>query len=87
MKIQLKGNGSGGTEIKLDFHLVMRKLEHANERLRELELPKPKNTYGKNDLKFTNEWLEREEMIHQFFKQYVETVKKILQIRKKMLRS
>ncbi len=78
MNIRLSSTAGGGTEIKLHFHSVMAQLENARNCLSQLELPKPTDTYGKNELKFTNEWLEREEMIHEFLFQYIETVEKNL---------
>ncbi|MGP4041759.1 YwqI/YxiC family protein [Gracilibacillus sp. D59] len=78
MNIRLGTTVSGGTEIKLHFNSVMGQLENARQSLSQLELPKPKDTYCKNELQFTKEWLEREKMIHEFLLQYIETVEKNL---------
>ncbi|GAE94704.1 hypothetical protein JCM21714_3886 [Gracilibacillus boraciitolerans JCM 21714] len=78
MNIRVGSTISGGTEIKLHFPSVMAQLEHARSCLSRLDLPKPANAFSRNELAFTDEWLEREEMIHSFLLQYIETVEKNL---------
>ncbi|SHM58125.1 YwqI/YxiC family protein [Gracilibacillus kekensis] len=78
MNIRVGSTTSGGTEIKLNFPSVMSELAHAKSCLSRLDLPKPANTFSRNELAFTDEWLEREEMIHSFLLQYIETVEKNL---------
>ncbi len=78
MNIRLGSTTSGGTEIKLHFPSVMAQLAHTKSCLSRLDLPKPANTFSRNELAFTDEWLEREEMIHSFLLQYIETVEKNL---------
>ena len=79
MKAAFKGIGyGGGTEIKLQSHLVNGKVSIAQTKLAQLELPQPTQSTGRNNLSFTKEWKEREKMIHQFLNQYQEAVAKNL---------
>ncbi|WP_079708995.1 YwqI/YxiC family protein [Paraliobacillus ryukyuensis] len=76
----------GGMEIKLHFQTVMTQLEQAKTYLAQLELPKPTDTYGRNELLFTEEWLEREALIHDFLLQYMDVVEKNLADTKENIR-
>lgn len=79
MKAAYKAIGyGGGLEIKLKAYVVNAKLNLAQSKLSQLELPQPTQSTGRNSLKYTKEWREREKMIHQFLNQYIEAVDKNL---------
>jgi|SRR5690606_1665918 len=87
MKAALKGIGyGGGPEIKLKFYVVNAKVNLAQAKLADLKLPQPTQSIGKNSLKYTKEWKEREKMIHQFLNQYRDAVEKNLNDTKENLR-
>ncbi|MFB1052156.1 YwqI/YxiC family protein [Paraliobacillus sp. JSM ZJ581] len=75
MFVTFNKSSSGGKEIKLPFYLFKSQLDQAIWRLNQLKFPKPDDNYGRNQLNFTKEWLEREESIHQLFTQYKEIVR------------
>ncbi|AZV44295.1 YwqI/YxiC family protein [Peribacillus asahii] len=64
-------------KIKLDYSEVIQQLNNVKQALSELHLPSPSETeLGQNQLKFTKEWLQREENLQKMVIQYMQAVQK-----------
>lgn len=77
MNVRVEGTGGGGQEIKLEYNSVMSELGKAREKLLALTLPSPnEGSLGRNQLNYTDVWLERELNLNAILEIYIEAVNK-----------
>lgn len=70
-------NVEGGQEIKMEYSSVMRELGNAMQKLVVLTLPYiNEGSLGKNQLEYTDQWLEREAHLKIFLESYMGVVQK-----------